>query len=453
MSFPTFLDQPPQFVGSVPAEADIIVIGGGVIGVCTALFAARAGKRVVLLEKGRIAGEQSSRNWGWIRVQGRDPDEIPIVLEAMRLWQELAQQTNVDIGLRQDGITYLAETGAQMARYAAWCAQAAPFGLDSRMLEGSELAGVIPGLTRRYKGALYTAQDMKAEPWVAVPALAGVAQRAGAQLIEGCAVRALDIAAGHVTGVITEQGRIRAPEVVLAGGAWSSLFLQNHGVFIPQLSVRATVVATAPVSGAARPAYAGGATDSLVAFRHRADGGYSLAEGGYSELFVGPHAVRSLPFYATQLKSDPFVVRLRAAAPRGFPDAWGTPRRWDDDAVTPFEQMRVLNPAPNARKARTLLRRFGRMVPEMAGPAPRAQHVWAGMIDTMPDIVPVVDRVAALPGLTIGTGMSGHGFGIGPGMGRILADLAMGNPARHELARFRLSRFSDGSKMHLGPGI
>ncbi len=75
------------------------------------------------------------------------------------------------------------------------------------------------------------------------------------------------------------------------------------------------------------------------------------------------------------------------------------------------------------------------------------------MIDTMPDVVPVVDRVAALPGLTIGTGMSGHGFGIGPGMGKVLAALVTGNDPGHDLSRFRLSRFSDGSKMRLGPSV
>ena len=75
------------------------------------------------------------------------------------------------------------------------------------------------------------------------------------------------------------------------------------------------------------------------------------------------------------------------------------------------------------------------------------------MIDTMPDIVPVVDHVASLPGLTVGTGMSGHGFGIGPGMGRVLAALAMGRDVGHDLTRFRLSRFSDGSPIVLGPNV
>lgn len=359
MSFPTFMDTPAQWPGPAPQEADVVVIGGGVIGVCTALFLARAGQRVVLLEKGRIAAEQSSRNWGWIRVQGRDPDEIPIVLEAADHWRALAQQTNVDIGLRQEGVTYLAESEKDYAKYEAWLEHARAHGLDSKMLSSAETAKLIPNLSRRYAGAIYTAQDMRAEPWVAVPALAGIAVREGATLVENCAVRGLDIEGGKVAGVITETGRIKAPQVVLAGGAWSSLFLQRHGVFVPQLSVRATVVATQPMDAI----YEGGATDSKVAFRHRADGGYSLAQGGFSELFVGPQAFRSLRHYATQLRADPFGVRLLPRAPAGYPDAWGTPRRWADDDVSPFEKMRVLNPTPNHRKAAKLLRQFAAMMP------------------------------------------------------------------------------------------
>lgn len=75
------------------------------------------------------------------------------------------------------------------------------------------------------------------------------------------------------------------------------------------------------------------------------------------------------------------------------------------------------------------------------------------MIDTMPDVVPVVDRIADLPGLTVGTGMSGHGFGIGPGMGKVLAALVMGDEVGHDLSRFRHSRFSDGTPMRIGPSV
>lgn len=447
MQFPIHEGTPVTWPGPHPAEADVVVIGGGVIGVCTALFLARGGKRVVLLEKGRIAGEQSSRNWGWIRQQGRDPDELPIMAEANRLWRELASETNVDIGLKTGGVTYLAATEKVLAGYAAWVPHAKAHDVDSRLLSSAEAADLIPGMAKSYVGAIYTASDMRAEPWVAVPAIAGIAARAGVCIAEGCAVRALDIAAGRVAGVVTELGHIKAPEVVLAGGAWSALFLRRHGVALPQLSVRATVAATEPLP----MVYPGCASDGRIAFRPRADGGYSLAAGGFHELFLGPDAFRAFPKYIAQLRDDPFGTRFLPGAPLGYPDAWRTSRRWAADETSPFEDMRVLNPAPNRGKIKALTRDFGALFPKI-GPV-RIKTAWAGMIDTMPDVVPVVDRIAALPGLTVGTGMSGHGFGIGPGMGKVLAALVTGDAVGHDLSRFRFSRFSDGTRMRIGPSL
>lgn len=444
---PLGAEAPVRYNDPLPEAADVVVIGGGVIGVCTALFLARDGQKVVLVEKGRLAAEQSGRNWGWIRQQGRDPDELPIMMEANTHWQALARETNVDFGLRQTGVTYLAETEEKLAGYETWLASVAGSGVDSRILNASELAELMPGLSRKYAGAIYTASDMKAEPWLAVPALAEIAAREGVVIRENCAARVLDMSAGQVSGVVTEAGRIRAERVVLAGGAWSSLFLRAHGVAVPQLSVRATVAATEPLS----VGYAGGGADSRIAFRHRADGGYSLAAGGFHELFVGPDAFRAFPKFLTQLMADPFGTRLLPFAPKGYPDGWGTARRWSGDDVTPFEKMRVLNAAPNISKLQQLTRDFADLFPGL-GPV-RLKHAWAGMIDTMPDIVPVVDEVAPLPGVILGTGMSGHGFGIGPGMGRVLADLTQGRRPAHDLTRFRFGRFKDGTPMDLGPGI
>ena len=445
--FPFDTTTPITYPGPAPKQADVVVIGGGIIGVCTALFLARQGHVVTLLEKGRIAAEQSSRNWGWIRQQGRDPDEIPIMAEAGHLWRELAGQTNIDIGLRQQGVTYFAKDEKALANYEAWLPHGQANGLDSRILSSDEIAAQFPGLAQRFVGALNTPSDMRAEPWLAVPALAALAADAGVKIVENCAVRMLDIEAGHVVGVITEAGRIKAPQVVLAGGAWSALFLRNHGVTVPQLSVRENVAATESLPDI----HAGAAASEKVAFRRREDGGYTLAPPGAPDLFVGPDAVRALPKYLTQLHADPFGQRLLPAAPKGFPDAWTTRRRWTGDTRTPFENMRILNPAPKMDRIHQLVRDFGQMFPQL--PPIKLKSVWAGMIDTMPDIVPIVDTCAQIPGLTIGTGMSGHGFGIGPGMGRVLSALVTGRAVGHDLSRFRANRFTDGSAMRLGPNV
>jgi glycine/D-amino acid oxidase-like deaminating enzyme len=445
--FPISVAQPAQHATELPESCDVAVIGGGVIGVTTALYLARAGKQVVLLEKGRIAGEQSSRNWGWIRVQGRDPAEIPIMLEARGLWRELADQVDTDIGLKRAGVAYLADGDSDMEKFEGWMPNALAHDLDTRLLARRELADLIPGAARDWPGALWTSMDMRAEPFVAVPALARLAAKEGALIREDCAVRGLDIAAGQVTGVITEAGRVRAEQVVLAGGAWSSLLLRRHGVSIPQLSVRATVAQTVPLADV----FQGGAVDGRLAFRRRADGGYTLAASGFHELFLGPDAFRALRSFVPQLMANPLGTRYLPMAPRGFPDAWRTPRRWALDGPSPFESMRVLNPTPNAGRVRKMARDFSATFPGL-GPT-RIIRAWAGMIDAMPDIVPVVDRVKALPGLIACTGMCGHGFGIGPAFGRITADLARGLDPRHDLGRFRLSRFSDGSKLELGPNL
>ena len=115
--FPISEASPVGHDGTLPARADVVVIGGGIIGVMSAWFLAKRGLSVVLLEKGRIAGEQSSRNWGWIRQQGRDPAELPIMIEARRIWKGLEAECGEDLGLRQGGVLYLARDAAELAKF------------------------------------------------------------------------------------------------------------------------------------------------------------------------------------------------------------------------------------------------------------------------------------------------------------------------------------------------
>lgn len=442
---------PVQFGGKLPEAVDLVVIGGGVIGIFAALYAQRRGLSVLVCEKGRVAGEQSSRNWGWIRQHGRDEAELPIMMEASRLWEEADQAVNGQTGFHRGGVTYLASSEASFARKIRWLDIAKRQGLETEILDGPNVAGLFGGAAEggspKWVGATRTPSDARAEPWRAVPAIARLAAAEGVHIIENCSVRALDVAAGAVRGVYTELGHVSCEQALVAGGAWSSLFARRHGVNLPQLSVRSSVVRTAPLPSF----FDGNVADETLSLRRRADGGYTMSANRTHDLFVGPDAFRHFFQYLPVMREHIHETRLLPFAPGAFPDAWVTPRRWAEDEVSPFERMRVLDPKPHPKTAERAQTAIVERFPNVG--KPEILNVWAGMIDTMPDVVPVVDQAPETRGLWIATGMSGHGFGIGPGFGRVLADMMTGREAGHDLARFCLARFSDGSKLVPGPAI
>ncbi|MEM7215430.1 MAG: FAD-binding oxidoreductase [Pseudomonadota bacterium] len=449
---PVRITTPVRFNDALPESCDVVIIGAGVVGTFAGLYMARAGLKVVICEKGRVACEQSSRNWGWIRQHGRDRAELPIMMEASRLWEEADQETGGRTGFRRGGVCYLASTEAKLERRESWLEIAREHQLDTRMLSKSEVAELIDrkganGNAHKWMGASYTPSDARAEAWQAIPAIAELAQSEGVAIRENCAVRGLEIEGGEVAGVVTESGLIKCTQVVCAAGAWSALFLRRHSINVPQLSVRSTVCQTAPMP----EFFSGNAADEILAFRRREDGSYNLAGGARHDCYVGPDAFRHFFKYLPVASEHLPDTTFRLSAPKGFPDAWGTPRNWSVDAQSPFEQMRVLDPGPNRKQVENIRANFAARFPHLG--KPEIVTAWAGMIDCMPDIVPIVDRVRDFPGLIVATGMSGHGFGIGPGFGKIIAAMVQQKPTGHDIERFRFTRFSDGSKLEPGPSI
>ncbi|HEX4171511.1 MAG TPA: FAD-binding oxidoreductase [Acetobacteraceae bacterium] len=419
----------------VPDRADVVIIGGGIIGTSTALFLAEKGHSVVLCEKGRIAGEQSSRNWGWCRTMGRDAREIPLAIESLRLWRGMNACTGRETGYRQAGVVYLCENEKEVAAQETWLREAQQYQVDAHLLRGEAIDALVPGASSMFVAAMHTPTDGRAEPSHAAPAIAEAARAAGATILTDCAVRGIETQAGRVCGVVTEKGRIRCDAVVLAGGAWSRLFCGNAGIELPQLRVLASVFRTAPLSGAPEVAVGG----SVFAFRKRLDGGYTIARRNANVADITPDSFRLLLQYWPTLKQNYGEIRLHFG--RRFFEELRIPRRWSLDKATPFEAVRVWDPAPRQatlKEAREVLSRrfpvFARM---------QVAESWGGMIDVTPDAVPVIGEVPSLPGFFLATGFSGHGFGIGPGAGRLAADLVAGDPPIVDPVPFRFGRFSE----------
>lgn len=423
----------------LPERASVVVIGGGIIGVSTALALAEKGVAVTLVEKGRVGAEQSSRNWGWCRTAGRDLGEIPLAMESVRMWARMAERVGADVGYKQAGTVYVCEADKDVARYAAWLDTASTYQIGSRLLDPDETARLLPESGRRWAGCLHTPADGKAEPAHAVPAMVAAAQRLGATVLQNCAARGLDLSAGRVSGVVTERGTIACDAVVLAGGAWSRLFCGNQGVDFPQLKILGSVLRTAPMAGPALTVGGDG-----FAFRKRADGGYTVAQRNAMQTPIVPDSFRLFRHFAPGLVKQWHELELQIS-PRAFMDEWRIPRRWAMDQTTPFEAVRVLDPAPSKANLDKGIANLVQAFPGFAGL--KVAETWGGMVDVTPDGVPVIGPIPSVPGFYLASGFSGHGFGVGPGAGRLMADLVTGAPPIVDPAPFRFDRFGGTARM------
>ena len=430
---------------AVPDCADVVIIGGGIVGVSTAWFLAKQGVSVVLCEKGHIAGEQSGRNWGWVRVQGRDTREIPMMLESMRIWDGFRDEAGEDVGFVRGGCFFTARSNDELASFEKWTTTAAEYGIESRLLAPRELDEHLTGCAVPLAGALYTASDGRAEPQKAAPAIGRAAERTGATILEACAVRGVETSGGAVSAVITEHGVIRASTVLCAAGAWSSYFLRSLGIKVPQLKVRGTVARTA----ACDSVFEGNVFDELIGIRRRDDGGYTVAHGSILQHGITPSTLRwSIKFIPALLQE---FKTLRISIGKDFFDELRMPKTWALDKKTAFEQTRVLDPEPSKRVLRGIRENLDTVFPQLRN-VPIVE-AWAGMVETTPDVVPMIGPVDGLPGMHIATGFSGHGFGLGPGAGKAIAGMLTGADIGIDLRPLRLSRFFDGSRIRPQPTI
>ncbi len=424
---------------------DVAVIGGGIAGCASAYYLARRGLSVILLEKGEIAGEQSGRNWGFVRQQGRDPREIPLMIECNRMWRELSKELEADLEWRQGGLIYLAENEERLAGYAAWLEHARDYQLDSRLLSASQATAMLPGVTGTWAGAIHTPSDGQADPVKTTRAFAAAAQRQGVEVRTGCTVEEILTAGGAVSGLRTEQGEIRAGKVMVAAGAWTSRFLRGLRVELPQLYVKATVLRTNRA-----PEYSQlGVWCNHIGFRQRRDGSFNVAPGRAADLYIMPDCLRYLRDFWPSFKAQSGDIKFLVG--RETWDGLGIMLGGQKALTRQMKRKRVLDPKPNARAVRRAFAEFKKLLPAMANL--HVEQSWAGMIEATPDEIPVLDAVPGYEGLYVATGFSGHGFGIGPIAGRLMAETIADARPSLDLTAFRFKRFAEAAPLAHGGAV
>ncbi|SLJ87918.1 Glycine/D-amino acid oxidase [Novosphingobium mathurense] len=424
----------------LPSRVDVVIIGGGIVGVTTAYFLAKRGVSVAVCEKGEIGAEQSSRNWGWVRKQGGDPAELPLTLESVRLWQGMNEEIGFETGFRTCGSISLASSKADIAACERWIDSAREFlpELGTKFLSKRELQGLLPGAPDNFEGGLYTATDGRAEPVLAAPAIARAARARGAAILTNCAVRGFETKAGRIAEVVTEKGVVACESVVLAGGIWCRAFCANMGIRLPQLKLRTSVMRTHPIDGAPETA----ALAPGYSFRRGLDGGYTLGTGFMNYVDVVPDSFRFLPEFWPTLRHEWSTFRLRFGG--RFVEELRTPSRWKLDQSSPFERTRIMDPKPVAGDLSNVIKTLAADFPVFA--EAKVAETWAGLIDVSPDAMPFLTSVPDVPGFFVATGFSGHGFGNGPGAGHLMADLVTGNTPIVDPRPFRFTRFTDGPR-------
>lgn len=421
----------------LPDHADAIIIGGGIIGTSAALDLAKAGLNVLLLDKGPIGREQSGRNWGWCRQLGRDRRELPLIRQSLAVWDELQQQT--DVGFHRPGILRILEQDRDLPTWEAWCQAAAPHGIRGEMLDADKVRALNPDYQKPIAGGVWLPDDGCAEPSRAAPKVAELARTAGARVRPNCAVQQVLIERGRATGVITEHGTVRGDRLLVAAGAWSAKLLRPAGVDLPQAYVLASVLRTGPTVASGQARIIG---SPWSAVRQRDDGGWSIGSPGRLGALASWQTLRWARTFAPtmrELRADiAHPASLRSLARGPMPPG---------QAPRAFTRSRVLDPKPDGG---TLNRAWQRA--RAAHAFLQDAHIeerWAGVIDGTPDAIPVVGPAGHPDGLWIATGFSGHGFGLGPGAGRMAAALMAEKTPPVDPHPFRLQRFTDGSQFEI----
>ena len=392
-------------------STDVLVIGGGIVGAATAYELARRGRAVTLLEADELAAGATGRNLGyvWLHTRRVGP-ELDLVMATRRRLEDLPEELEADFGLRTEGGLIFYNRPEQAAVIREFVEQRMAEGVPMQLLSGDDARSLSPILPESVLGASFCPLDAQIDSRRYVQAFARAAQRAGATIIEGKAVRSFDRRNGRVDRVITDAGVFVAGSIVLAAGAWTPFIGRQLGLELPIHSMRLQIVRTEPMPPRLEHLLYGPAAVKQYSIFQELP---SFTEEAFASEIEQRHGLALLEA-ACQSADGSYLLGCAMDYP-GFD--------WHPDLAG----VALVSEGLQAS------------LPELRGA--RFARAWAGVLPFTADNLPLIGRAPGLDDVVIAAGHV-FGNGAGPTTGRLVAELLCDEPLSLDLEPFRPDRGS-----------
>ncbi len=366
-------------------SADVVIIGGGVSGLSSAYFLAKAGKDVVVVEKGTVGSEASGRSGGMISERVGESPLVPLAVESLNIWAGLDDELGYPTEFTHHGRLQVAVTEEQMDEVFSERDAAFAHGINVDQLDPSEMRDMIPGLSEKALVGVFFPNGGHANPQRTVQAFAWALQDMKGRLYQNTAVTGMKVADGRVSSVETSAGTIEAETVVAAAGPQTALLAEMVDVHVPAAPARVEMLATAPLE----------------------------------------------PLFKIALVGNGLYGRQAA---RGNLLFGGGPHEWADVGLTTDPDK------PNTPLIRNIARRLAELLPGAADvPVIRS---WAGVVEQCPDYLPIIDFLDSPSNYVVVTA-SAHGFGLAPATGKAASDLVLHGESSIDISGLGLRRFDN----------
>ncbi len=374
--------------GEQPTTAEVVIIGGGLVGVSTAYHLTTLGVRdVVVLERGALGSGSTGKNAGGIRQQFSSAINVKLTQATLELLARMPEEFGVDPAFKQVGYLFLATREEELAQFRRDVAIQQGLGVPVRLVDPAEAAELVPGLNvEDVLGGTFCPLDGHGDPSAVLQGFVSHARRQGVRFLEDTPAIAIDVEAGRVTGVRTPRGRIATRRVLIAAGAWSGEVGRLAGVEIPIVGIKRQIFVTGPFPG--QPPH----PPLTIEFTN---GFYFHGEGEGLLMGIGE--------------------------PDEQPD-WTTHVEWE--------------------RLPRLVERAVHRLPTTVEAAIR--HGWAGLYEVSPDHNPLIGWLPEVEGLAVNAGYSGHGFQHAPITGKLTAELLVGQAPSIDIIEFAPDRFRHG---------